>query len=120
MREMIGVMQLNTTRSETHSKPQDAHICTIQALIFTFRKLPLAQFDIWRYTFLHRLILLQDGEERKGVTMMHHQETVSKQVRYCPDESISACALCGKDMGAVYFKGKLVCEDCIGMVKQLY
>jgi reverse gyrase len=47
------------------------------------------------------------------------EKTVS-HLTYYPNEAISACALCGGDVGTVYFKNKLICEECLNLVKELY
>jgi len=30
------------------------------------------------------------------------------------------CVLCGKELGTVCYRGKVVCEDCIDLIKTLY
>jgi hypothetical protein len=40
--------------------------------------------------------------------------------RYHPNDMMSICALCGNDFGSVYFRGKRICEECLGMVKDMY
>ena len=30
----------------------------------------------------------------------------------------SFCALCGNDHGKIHFKGKLICEDCLVLMKE--
>jgi hypothetical protein len=47
-------------------------------------------------------------------------EKSTKRLSYYPSGIASICALCGSDLGSVHFKGKLVCEECLDMVKELY
>jgi len=49
-----------------------------------------------------------------------NREKSANQLRYYPNDAVSVCALCGSDLGSVYFKGKLVCEECLDIVKELY
>jgi hypothetical protein len=47
-------------------------------------------------------------------------QNLAQELFYYPQASISTCALCGGAVGTVNFKGKLVCEDCCEVVKDLY
>jgi predicted PolB exonuclease-like 3'-5' exonuclease len=57
----------------------------------------------------------------KGRNIMTRQKEKSANIlRYYPDDVLSICALCGNDMGAVYFKEKLICEECLDIIKKIY
>jgi hypothetical protein len=52
--------------------------------------------------------------------MNYTKEKAANHTRYYPSDTASACALCGGGQGSVYFKGRLICEECIDIVKGLY
>ncbi|MDR1043490.1 MAG: hypothetical protein LBL54_06235 [Clostridiales Family XIII bacterium] len=52
--------------------------------------------------------------------MNKREEKSANILRYYPNDVLSICALCGSDMGAVYFKEKLICEECLDMIKEIY
>jgi hypothetical protein len=57
----------------------------------------------------------------KGWNIMNRQKEKSANIlRYYPNDVLNICALCGSDMGAVYFKEKLICEECLDMIKEMY
>jgi uncharacterized membrane protein len=51
--------------------------------------------------------------------MNRNSEKSARAMRYYPNEAVSACVLCGSDVGYLYFKGKLVCEECYDLMKSL-
>jgi hypothetical protein len=52
--------------------------------------------------------------------MNRNREESSVQLRYYPNEAMSICALCGSDVGSVHFKGRIVCEECLDLIKEMY
>jgi hypothetical protein len=47
------------------------------------------------------------------------KEKSSETNTYYPNGAGSACVLCGSEAGALYFKGKIVCEECHDLIKNL-
>jgi hypothetical protein len=52
--------------------------------------------------------------------MNSNREKSIKQLQYYPTDAANVCALCGSDLGSVYFKGRLVCEECLDIIKEMY
>jgi hypothetical protein len=52
--------------------------------------------------------------------MNRSSEKPAGQFSYYPNDAVGACVLCGNDRGAVHFKGRIVCEECIDIVKKMY
>jgi hypothetical protein len=74
---------------------------------------------------LTRIILLPSGiSKKKGKKrnrkMEHYREETTSKPRYYTNNAINGCALCGSGAGAVFFKGRLICEECLDIVKELY
>jgi hypothetical protein len=36
------------------------------------------------------------------------------------DTNLDRCLICGAEPADIYFKGKVICEDCLGAVKVYY
>ncbi|MDR1496784.1 MAG: hypothetical protein LBS67_07715 [Clostridiales Family XIII bacterium] len=52
--------------------------------------------------------------------MNRNRENSAEQIRYYPNQTVGVCALCGSDVGSVHFKGRIVCEECLDIIKELY
>jgi hypothetical protein len=52
--------------------------------------------------------------------MDRSRERAINKIGYYPSDLVGICALCGNDTGAVHFKGRVVCEECLDIVKEMY
>jgi hypothetical protein len=52
--------------------------------------------------------------------MMNHSTATERSTFSYAESAQPSCVLCGSDTGMVFFRGKLVCEDCLSFVKGLY
>ncbi|MDR2163779.1 MAG: hypothetical protein LBO70_07580 [Clostridiales Family XIII bacterium] len=52
--------------------------------------------------------------------MNDNSERSRKRINYYPNDAVGVCALCGSDVGSIHFKGRIVCEECLDIIKDMY
>jgi hypothetical protein len=53
--------------------------------------------------------------------MIRNREiSATHQIRHYPNDAINVCVLCGNDLGSIYFRGKLICEECLDVIREMH
>lgn len=50
----------------------------------------------------------------------YDNESQAEYLLFTPPAALHTCVFCGNNEGTFDFKGKVVCEDCLDYVKDLY